>query len=177
MKKLLGFCILVILLVVISGCTQQAQPASATTNQTPIATTVATTEPTPVPTTVDTPPATTIATMETTPVAPNVTTSVSTAIPTPRVSLKPQTKITAISITNNTFTPAELTVLPGTGITWKNDDKVVHTIKVTGKNAGMVKSGDIIPGATWSNTFSKADTYEIIEPTFPLTKCIITVKE
>nr|WP_320162385.1 hypothetical protein [uncultured Methanoregula sp.] len=182
MKKFFGLCILVILLVAISGCTQQTQTTPATTPPTTVATTIATMEPTAVPTTESTPlPVATIATVETTPVATNVTTNVTaepTTLSTPRAALTPQTKITTVSMTNNTFTPKVLTVLPGTGITWRNDDTVVHAVKVAGKHAGMFNSGDIIPGSTWSYTFNQdIDTYDIVDPNFPQMNSTIVVKE
>jgi len=179
MKKFFGLCILVILLVAISGCTQQTQTTPATTSPTTVATTIATLEPTAVPTTVITTlPVATIATVETTPVATNVTTNVTAEVPTtlstPRAALTPQTKITTVSMTNNTFTPTVLTVLPGTGITWKNDDTVIHAVKVTGK----FNSGDIIPGSTWSYTFNEnVGTYNIVDPNFPQMNSTIIVKE
>jgi plastocyanin len=176
MKKFFGLCILVILLVAISGCTQQTQTTPATT----VATTIAAMEPTAVPTTeITTLP---VATVETTPAATNVTTNVTaegpTTLSTPRAALTPQTKITTVSMTNNTFTPKILTILPGTGITWKNDDTVIHVVKVTGKHAGMFNSGDIIPGSTWSYTFNQdVDTYDIVDPNFPQMNSTIVVKE
>jgi len=178
MKKSIGFCILVILLVAASGCAQQTTPApAATTPATPVPT-VATTEATPVPPTVATTPPTTLATQKTTPDAANVTTTAPTAIPSPRVSLKPQTQTTTIRITGTAFSPADLTVLPGTGMTWRNDDKVIHAVKTTGKHAGMFNSGDILPGSSWSYTFTQREnTYEIIDPNFPQMKCIITVRD
>jgi len=183
MKKFFGLCILVILLVAISGCTQQTQTTPATTSPTTIATTIATMEPTAVPTTeITTLPVATIATVETTLVATNVTTNVTAEVPTtlstPRAALTPQTKITTVSMTNNTFTPKVLTVLPGTGITWRNDDTVIHAVKVAGKHAGMFNSGDIIPGSTWSYTFNQdVDTYDIVDPNFPQMNSTIVVKE
>ncbi|WP_321505429.1 hypothetical protein [uncultured Methanoregula sp.] len=181
MKKLLGFCILVILLVTISGCTQQAQPTQVTTTQTTVATMVATPEPTPIPTAIVTAAATAVPTQDIAllVVVKNVTTEVPTLIPTPRVSLIPQTKITTISITNNTFSPKELTVLPGTGITWRNDDTINHAVKgTTEAGATMFNSGDIIPTSTWSYTFGdRVGTFTVIDPGFPGMKCTIIVKE
>jgi plastocyanin len=46
-------------------------------------------------------------------------------------------------------------VLPGTGISWANDDNVTHAIKTIGNNTGMFNSGDILPGAAFQFTFSE----------------------
>jgi plastocyanin len=188
MKKLFGFCILVILLVTISGCTQQAQPAKVTPAPTTVETTIATMEPTPVATPiattiatpVATPTAEAVATVATTvPVVTNVTSELPGLVSTPKVSLTPQTKITTISMTNNTFTPNELTVLPGTGITWRNDDTVNHAVKGTTETGStMFNSGDIIPATTWSYTFGdRLGTFTIVDPGYPQMKCTIIVKE
>nr|WP_319376990.1 hypothetical protein [uncultured Methanoregula sp.] len=188
MKKLFGFCILVILLVAISGCTQQAQPAKVTPTPTAVETTIATPEPTPVPTTavatIATPVATTtaatVATVATTAtVATNVTSETPGLVSTPKVSLTPSIKVTTISITNNTFTPKELTVLPGTGITWRNDDTINHAVKGTTETGStMFNSGDIIPTSTWSYTFGdRLGTFTIVDPGYPQMKCVIIVKE
>ncbi|MFA4862035.1 hypothetical protein [Methanoregula sp.] len=186
MKKLFGFFVLVILLVAVSGCAQ-LQPAPATTPQTTVPTTVetpvATMEPTLVPTAAGTPIApavTAVATRETTlQVITNVTESVPTIAATPHVSLTPQTKITVFSMTNNTFTPKELTVLPGTGITWRNDDTVNHVVKgTTEAGTTMFKSSDIIPGASFSYTFGdRVGTFTVIDPGYPQMKCVIIVKD
>lgn len=191
MKKLFGFFVLLILLVAVSGCAQ-LQPAPVTTptptTQIPVETPLATPEPTLVPTAVATPVATAVATLETplpavtpgvTEVITNVTASVPTVAATPHVSLTPQTKITIFSMTNNTFTPKELTVLPGTGITWRNDDTVNHVVKgTTEAGTTMFKSSDIIPGASWSYTFGdRIGTFTVTDPGFPQMKCIIIVKD
>ena len=187
MKKLFGFFVLLILLVAVSGCAQ-LQPAPVTT---PSPTPLATPEPTPVPTAVETPVApvaTAVVTLETplpsvtpsvTEVVTNVTASLPTVAATPHVSLTPQTKITIFSMTNNTFTPKELTVLPGTGISWRNDDSVNHVVKgTTEAGTTMFKSADIIPGASWSYTFGdRTGTFTITDPGYPQMKCIIIVKE
>ncbi len=54
---------------------------------------------------------------------------------------------------NNAFVPQVLTALPGTGITWINDDDSVHSIKMSGTNNAGFNSGDIMPGASWGYTF------------------------
>ena len=170
MKKFIGLFILLIGLVMISGCTQPAQPAAVTT---PVATTVvptvpptvATPAPTIVPTTVATP-------QSTTAIATIVATVVKTPIPVQTAS----TKITTFYIRNNSFVPQLLTVLPGTGITWINDDKTVHAIKMTGTHAGMFNSGDFIAGSQVSTDFGQEGTFEFIDTYSNATGMIIVKK-
>ena len=174
MKRFIGFFILVIALLMISGCTQPAQPAAVTT---PVATTVPTVPPTvatslqtPVPTTEPT----TVATPQSTiPITTNVTTVVKTPIPVQTAS----TKITTIYIRNNTFVPQVLTVLPGTGISWINDDATVHAIKATGTHAGMFNSGDFVKGSLVDYTFGANEgTFEFIDTYSNATSMIIVKK-
>ena len=169
MKKVIGFLILILVLVAVSGCTQQTKTAPVTTTvptavSTVVATTIATTVETTVAPTANSTAA--VVTPAATAVAGNITTpeetaEVPTATQTVSMTMTPSTRDTVIHIVNNTYTPPVLVVLPGTGVTWKNDDTIIHSIKMTGDNAGMFKSGDIIPGATYMYTFSgKVGTYQ-----------------
>ena len=151
MKILLGFIALMIALVAICGCTQYMPPAAnaTTTAATPVPTTVATTVP-PTMAVTTLPPATeattapaTVAT--TTAVIANITT----AVPTPAAA----SQVTKIHFNSTGFNPAADVVLPGTGVTWVNDDTVPHSVMATGNNTGMFNSGDIVPGGQWTFTF------------------------
>jgi plastocyanin len=135
MKKFIGLFILMIAFVAFTGCTQQAvQEPVTTTPPTTIPTTIPTTEITLLPTSVQ-------------------TTVVTTMPPTVKRTESPSTKVvTTIHMKNNAFVPQVLTALPGTGITWINDDAIVHSVKMSEANAGF-NSGDIMPGAQWSYTF------------------------
>jgi plastocyanin len=158
MKKFIGLFFLVIVLAMISGCTQQSQPVAVAT---------------PVVTEVPTVPPTTEATL-----APTmVPTMVTTILAKPEITLVPQTSKTIIYMENNTFVPMELTVLPGTGITWVNDDNAAHSVKTTGIHTGMFNSGDIIPGATWGYTFGANEgVFEFVCNDHPAMKGKIVVK-
>ena len=160
MKKFIGLLILVIALIVISGCTQPAQPVAVTTT---VATPVPTIPPT-VPPTVATP----VPTM--------VPTTVVTVLSTPKITLVPQTKNTIFYMRNNTFVPTELTVLPGTGISWVNEDFISHSVKITGIHAGTFNSGEIIPGASSGNTFVDEGVFEFACPDHPDMKGTLVVK-
>jgi Predicted solute binding protein len=161
MKLLMGFIVLLVALVAITGCTQTASPSEQTTTETtaPVttevtteATTVATTVATTIPTTTET-----IVANVTAPAA-NVTenvTETATVVPTATAA----NQVTTIHITNVStklgFTPQTDVVLPGTGITWVNDDNVTHSIKMIGNNTGMFTSEGILPGASYMYSFSE----------------------
>ena len=173
MKKFIGLLILVIALIVISGCTQPAQPVAVTTS---VATTIPTVPPT-VPPTVATPVPTMVPTTVATPQSTTViATTVATAVKTPIPVQIASTKITTIYIRNNSFVPQLLTVLPGTGITWINDDKAVHAIKITGTHAGMFNSGDFMTGSQVSTDFGQEGTYDFIDTYSNATGMIVVKK-
>jgi plastocyanin len=163
MKLFMGFIILLVAVVAITGCTQTSSTPAHTTTETTAPATVATTVDTTVVTTEQTTVPNTTATIVTNVTAPvtNVTTTVVTAAPvnvTPTVTAA--SGITTIHITKTGFAPQTDVVLPGTGISWVNDDNVTHSIKMIGDNEGMFNSGDILPGATFPYTFSqKTGTY------------------
>jgi len=155
MKLLMGFIVLLVALVAITGCTQTASPSAQTTTETtaPVTTEVTTVETTVAPATVET----TVPTTNETIVA-NVTenvTETATVVPTATAA----NQVTTIHITNVSttlaFTPQTDVVLPGTGIIWVNDDNVTHSIKMIGNNTGMFTSGDILPGATFTYSFNQ----------------------
>jgi plastocyanin len=157
MKLLMGFIILLVALVAITGCTQTAsspaqnttETTAPTTEVTTVATTIATTEQTTVPATNETIVANVTAPTE------NVTTMATTAPVNVTPTVTPASGITTIHITKTGFTPQTDVVLPGTGISWVNDDNVTHAIKMIGNNTGMFNSGDISPNAAFPYTFSE----------------------
>lgn len=138
MKKYIGFVILLIAFVCFMGCTQTPVPEAITPSPTTVPTVVPTTELTPAPTTLP-------------------ITDVKIVIPVATRTTSPMNKkvVTTIHMRNNAFVPEELTALPGTGITWINDDSAVHSVKTIGNATGMFNSGDILPGSQWSYTFGQ----------------------
>jgi len=174
MKKIIGFLILVIVLVAASGCSQPAKT-------TPETTTVVTEVPTPVPTPVETtvvPTAaettevttaeTTIVPNETAPAVTETTAVVAEKTAIVTAGMTPSTKVLVVHIANNTFTPSLLMVLPGSRITWINDDITVHSVKAIGASQGKFNSMDISPKAQWGydfgeneGTFEYADGYNM----------------
>jgi plastocyanin len=88
------------------------------------------------------------------------------------------TKITTIHIRNNTFVPDQLTVLPGTGITWINDDPVTHVVKGIGNSTGKFTSAEMVRDAHFGYTFGEATgTFEFGDPAYPAMKGAIIVKQ
>jgi plastocyanin len=174
MKTYIGLFILVILLVAASGCTtQQAKPTTTTTM---ITTTVAATE---VPTEITTPQPTAIPTeVATTVMIPEVTANAS-AIPTPwsSATFSPIRKL-VIHIKDNKYDPDSLTVLPGTMVTWINDDSRVHVVKATGDSAGKFTSAELVNGAQFNYDFGGAlGTFEFGDPVYPDMKGAIIVRK
>jgi plastocyanin len=77
---------------------------------------------------------------------------------------------------NNAFVPQELIALPGSGITWINDDTTAHSLKMSFSDGGF-NTGDILPGSQWSYTFGKREgTYNISCIYHPDMKGTVVVK-
>jgi amicyanin len=62
-----------------------------------------------------------------------------------------------VHISNFTFTPAEITVAPGTAVTWTNEDDIPHAIAATGK---AFRSKALDTGENYSFTFTVPGTYD-----------------
>lgn len=67
-----------------------------------------------------------------------------------------KTAAAEVKIDNFSFGPAELTVPPGTTVTWTNHDDIPHTVRSTD---GTFKSKALDTDEEFSFTFSKAGTY------------------
>jgi plastocyanin len=173
MKMYIGLFMLVMLLVAASGCT--TQQAKSSTPATTLTTAVTTTEiPAPVTTTL---PKTVPVTVSTKVPAADVTALVTT-VATPRPTNTWSIKHITIYIRGNTYVPDQLTVLPGTGVTWINDDSVVHIVKATGDSKGKFTSAEMVNGASFHYTFGEAaGTFEFGDPNYPDMKGTIIVKK
>jgi amicyanin len=64
------------------------------------------------------------------------------------------TKEIVITIQNFSFNPAEVTVVPGTKVTWINQDTVGHNVVFSDSKGPILNKGD-----QWSMVFDKAGTY------------------
>ena len=64
-------------------------------------------------------------------------------------------KPNTVSIKNMTFSPSSLSVATGTTVTWVNNDAITHTVTA---NDGSFDSGNIVPGSSFTHTFSAAGT-------------------
>jgi plastocyanin len=176
MKRGSILCILVIVLAAACGCTQtQTQTPAPETTAAPVSPTEF---PATIPAAITTPePATVQATVSITAAALEAATATITTATT-RPSMTPSTKITTIHIRNNTFVPDQLTVLPGTGITWINDDSVAHVVKAIGDSQGKFTSSEMIRDAHFGYTFGEATgTFEFGDPAYPAMKGAIIVKK
>ena len=174
MKTYIGVFILVMLLVAASGCTtQQAKPAVTVTT---VTTTVAATE---VPTVITTPKPTAIPTqVATTVVIPKATANISaTATPWSSATFSSTRKL-VIHIKDNNYDPDSLTILPGTMVSWINDDSHIHVVKATGDSAGKFTSAELVNGAQFNYDFGDATgTYEFGDPAYPDMKGAIIVRK
>ena len=59
-------------------------------------------------------------------------------------------------MSTNAFSPYVIKVSPGTTVTWKNDDIIIHTVTDL---AGKFDSGFIQAGDSWEYSFSSAGNY------------------
>jgi plastocyanin len=79
------------------------------------------------------------------------------------------------------YVPSEITVSPGTTVTWTNDDTTIHTVVEGGPqdaSAGGESAFDssiIAPGATWDNTFDTAGEFNYYCNLHPFMTAKVTV--
>jgi len=82
-----------------------------------------------------------------------------------------------IHIVNGSFVPSATTLLPGTGVSWINDDSMIYSVKSTGTHAGMFNSGDMLPGGQFTFSFGADEgTYTFNDPKFPNMTGTIIIK-
>ena len=77
----------------------------------------------------------------------------------PGGSTIPPTGAATVEIRDFAFNPPELTVQPGTVVTWTNGDSVAHTVQA---DDGSFASPELDTGATFSFTFNEPGTFPYI---------------
>jgi plastocyanin len=81
--------------------------------------------------------------------------------------------VATVSMDHNTFTPGEITVVPGTTVTWVNNEAMPHT--VVDLNKGF-RSKTLAKDAKFSFTFTTAGDYSYLCSIHPNMKGKIIVK-
>jgi plastocyanin len=81
--------------------------------------------------------------------------------------------VATVSMDHNTFIPGEITVVPGTTVTWVNNEAMPHT--VVDVNKGF-RSKTIVKDAKFSFTFTTAGDYSYLCSIHPNMKGKIIVK-
>ena len=81
--------------------------------------------------------------------------------------------VASVTMDHNTFIPNEITVAPGTTVTWTNNETMPHT--VVDQNKGF-RSKTIVKDGTFSFTFTTAGDYNYLCSIHPNMKGTITVK-
>ena len=79
-----------------------------------------------------------------------------------------------VKIDNFTFAPAQLTVKPGTTVTWLNADDIPHTVVATDK---AFRSKALDTDDTFAFTFTTPGTYEYFCSLHPHMKAAVVVSE
>jgi plastocyanin len=81
-----------------------------------------------------------------------------------------------ISIENFSFSPAALTVAPGTSVTWVNNDEEPHNIVNVGQATRLFRSQGLDGGDKYAFVFDQPGTYEYICSIHPRMSGKIIVK-
>ena len=70
----------------------------------------------------------------------------------------------AISIEASAYSPADVTIKPGTTVTWTNTDTTMHTVS---SDNGDFDSGQLQPGGKYSYTFPDRGTFQYRDNVHP----------
>jgi plastocyanin len=81
--------------------------------------------------------------------------------------------VASVSMDHNTFIPSEITVAPGTTVTWVNNEAMPHT--VVDSNKGF-RSKALVKDASFSFTFATAGDYNYLCSIHPNMKGKVIVK-
>ena len=81
--------------------------------------------------------------------------------------------VASVSMDHNTFIPSEITVVPGTTVTWVNKEDMPHTVVHVNKG---FRSKTIVKDAQFSFTFTAAGDYDYLCSIHPNMKGKVIVK-
>jgi amicyanin len=81
--------------------------------------------------------------------------------------------VATVTMDHNTFTPAEITVVPGTTVTWTNSEAMPHTVVDQNK---AFRSKTLVKDASFSFTFTTAGDYDYLCSIHPFMKGKVIVK-
>jgi amicyanin len=81
--------------------------------------------------------------------------------------------VATVSMDHNTFIPSEITVTPGTTVTWVNKEAMSHTVVDTNKG---FRSKILAKDASFSFTFATAGDYDYLCSIHPNMKGKVIVK-
>ena len=79
----------------------------------------------------------------------------------------------AVSIANFAFAPADVTIAPGTTVTWSNDDGAPHGLAYKDGTKG---TDVLLPGQKFSRTYDKPGTYDYVCSVHPYMMGKVTVQ-
>jgi plastocyanin len=80
-----------------------------------------------------------------------------------------------VTIDNFTFSPAEITVAPGTRVVWTNRDDIPHTV-TDADNPRAVRSEPLDTGESFSFTFDKPGTFRYFCSLHPHMQGMVVVR-
>jgi len=81
--------------------------------------------------------------------------------------------VATVTMDHNTFIPAEITVVPGTTVTWTNSEAMPHTVVDQNK---AFRSKTLVKDASFSFTFTTAGDYDYLCSIHPFMKGKVIVK-
>ena len=81
--------------------------------------------------------------------------------------------VASVSMDHNTFIPSEITVAPGTTVTWVNKEAMPHTVVHVNKG---FRSKTLVKDAQYSFTFTAAGDYDYLCSIHPNMKGKVIVK-
>lgn len=82
-------------------------------------------------------------------------------------------QLATVTMDHNAFIPAEITVVPGTTVTWTNTEAMPHTVVDQNK---AFRSKTLVKDASFSFTFTTAGDYEYLCSIHPFMKGKVIVK-